>query len=186
MARLRLVRHGQAAAGWGDDHDPGLSALGLEQAAAAAGGVGLGSDDPLPSILSSPLRRARETAAAFSEALGTPARIDAAFGEIPSPSTGLAERDAWLRAALVGTWSDLDSSVAAWRSSLLGAIRALRGDTVVVTHFVAINAVVGAAAGSDLVTTFLPANASITTVVVDPDGSIAVEALGSEAPPVIS
>ena len=47
-------------------------------------------------------------------------------------------------------------------------------------------AVVGAAAGSDLVTTFLPANASITTVVVDPDGSIAVEALGSEAPPVIS
>ena len=33
---IYLVRHGEAAAGWGDHPDPGLSALGQKQAKAVA------------------------------------------------------------------------------------------------------------------------------------------------------
>ena len=48
MARLYLVRHGKAAAGWGADADPGLDEIGRNQAEQMAQGlVGLG---PLPLI----------------------------------------------------------------------------------------------------------------------------------------
>ena len=56
MATLYLVRHGQAAASWGEDPDPGLNALGHGQAARMAAALG-----PMP-IMISPLRRTRETA----------------------------------------------------------------------------------------------------------------------------
>ena len=36
MPRLTLVRHGRAAAGWGDDLDPGLDDLGRAQAESVA------------------------------------------------------------------------------------------------------------------------------------------------------
>jgi probable phosphoglycerate mutase len=35
--RCFLVRHGEAAAHWGEEEDPGLSALGRQQAERAAG-----------------------------------------------------------------------------------------------------------------------------------------------------
>ncbi len=60
MPRITMVRHGQAAAGFSDDLDPGLSALGREQADAAA--AALAPIGPQP-IIASPLRRCRETAA---------------------------------------------------------------------------------------------------------------------------
>ena len=39
MARLYMVRHGKAAAGWDGDADPGLDALGRQQAEAVAAQV---------------------------------------------------------------------------------------------------------------------------------------------------
>jgi len=59
MAKLYLVRHGQAAASWGEDPDPGLNALGHGQAARMA--AALAALGPMP-IMISPLRRTRETA----------------------------------------------------------------------------------------------------------------------------
>jgi|TARA_B110000263_G_scaffold189153_1_gene166807 broad specificity phosphatase PhoE len=59
MATLYLVRHGQAAASWGEDPDPGLNALGHGQAARMA--AALAALGPMP-IMISPLRRTRETA----------------------------------------------------------------------------------------------------------------------------
>ena len=56
-----------------------------------------------------------------------------------------------------------------FRTRVLGAIRALRADTIVVTHFLAINAVVGAATGDDRVVCFAPTHCSRT--VVDLDGA---------------
>jgi len=59
MAKLYLVRHGQAAASWGEDPDPSLNALGHGQAARMA--AALAALGPMP-IMISPLRRTRETA----------------------------------------------------------------------------------------------------------------------------
>ena len=67
MARIYLVRHGRAELGWGMDYDPGLDDLGRSQASAAANKLApLG---PLE-VISSPLRRARQTAMPLAELWG--------------------------------------------------------------------------------------------------------------------
>lgn len=182
--RLHLVRHAQAASGWGTDLDPGLSVVG--QAQAEAVGIRLASTLTHVSVRTSPLRRARQTAAALEQRWGVVAEIDGAFGEIPSPTTDLAERAAWLSSALAGGWGELDGAVAAWRRNLLSAVRALEEPIVAFTHFVAINAVVAEAQHRSEVTVFAPANASVTVIDVDRStGRLLVVQLGDEAPPTV-
>lgn len=180
MVRLHLVRHGRAAAGWDADRDPGLDALGAAQAQSVA--EVLAADLAPRPIISSPLCRARETAVPLTEAWGSTVQIDAAFGEIPSPSVDLAERGRWLDRTLRSTWSEAGADVAAWRSALVGAALALDQDVVVFTHFVAINALVAAATDDPQVTVFLPANASVTELEVDAGpGQLRVVRRGDEA-----
>ncbi|MDQ1439101.1 MAG: hypothetical protein QOK43_2730 [Acidimicrobiaceae bacterium] len=140
MSRLYLVRHGEAAAGWGDDADPGLSEAGRAQAQAMA--ARLAPMGPL-GILVSPLRRTRETAAALEELWGTAATVEPAVGEVPSPTNDLAERSAWLADLLSQPMASWPAPVQAWRRSIADALEGLGADTVVVSHFVAIRSVVG-------------------------------------------
>lgn len=182
MARLHLVRHGQAEAGWDVDPDPGLSDLGARQAELVAGRLA-GLLTPRP-IVVSPLRRTRETAAPLERRWGVSALVDPTVGEIPSPVTAVEERGAWLDHALHARYPELEPMVHDWRRALLDRVLAMTEDTVIVTHFVAINAVVGAAEGVDDVTSFLPANTSVTEVEVL-DGALAVVSRGAEAPPVV-
>ncbi len=67
-----------------------------------------------------------------------------------------------------------------FRDRVLRAIRATTTDTVVMTHFLAINAVVGAATGDDRVVCFAPGHCSCTVVDLDPrDGRLRVVELGA-------
>ena len=179
MPRITMVRHGQAAAGFSDDLDPGLSDVGRVQAAAAADA--LASIGPLP-IICSPLRRCQETATALAQHWGVEPIVDAAVGEIVSPAdaSGLEARGAWLREAMQGTWSALGPEIQQWRDLVLGRVRAIETDTVVHSHFVAINVVVGAALGDDRVVCFAPDNCSWTVFDVDGD-NITVVDLGRQA-----
>ena len=179
MPRITMVRHGQAAAGWGDDLDPGLSDVGLAQARAAADA--LASIGPQP-IVASPLRRCRETAAPLAAVWNVEPAIDASVGEIVSPAdqSGLEARSAWLRQAMGGTWSTLGAEHDAWRQSVLHSVRSLECDTVVHSHFIAINVVVGAATGDDRVVCFAPDNCSWTVVDVE-DGGMSIVELGRQA-----
>jgi broad specificity phosphatase PhoE len=161
MPRLRVVRHGHAAAGFSEDHDPGLDELGREQARAMASMVApLG---PMP-IVVSPLRRTRETAEPLETAWGLTAALDERVAEIPSPTADLADRGAWLSQAMAGTWADLGAGYQAWRDQLVAALLDLDADTVVVSHFIAINAVVGRAIDDDRVMHVPLANCSVTTI----------------------
>ena len=92
---------------------------------------------PLP-IVTSPLRRARETAAPLEERWGVTARVEPAVGEIPSPTDDLAERAAWLGRVLRLPWEDWPPPLEGWRESVAEAVRSIGADAVVVTHFVAI------------------------------------------------
>jgi broad specificity phosphatase PhoE len=177
MARLHLIRHGQAAAGWAQDLDPGLSDLGISQAASAA--ETLAPVGPLP-LWSSPLRRTQETAAPLATRWGIEAVVVPEVRELPSPTDDLDGRAAWLRTALAAEWPTMGEPQRAWRDGLLSVLGAVGRDTVVVTHFVVINAVVGAATGEDRVVVFTPGNGSVTTVDVV-DGAFEVVALGDEA-----
>ncbi len=157
---IYLVRHGEAEASWGQSPDPGLSQLGGEQAETAAqrlaGLVGEGA-----TLVSSPLQRARETARPLAGALGLELRIDERFREIPSP-VPLEERQNWLRSFMAGQWSGQDDGLVAWRGDILRALTELPPQTVVFTHFLVINTVVGHLQGRDDTLVFWPANASIT------------------------
>jgi broad specificity phosphatase PhoE len=159
MARLHLVRHAQAEAGWGDQADPALSKLGRDQAEEMAGR--LAPVGPLP-VITSPLRRARETAAVLEHRWNILAVVDPGVGEVPSPSEDLVERQDWLHRALGSTWTELGPRYLSWRTMVTELLVGLPQDTVVVTHFVLINAALGRAMGRDEVVVGPVGNASIT------------------------
>lgn len=166
MTRLYLVRHGRAAAGWNTAADPGLDAVGRAQAAAMTARL-----EPLGplDVVSSPLLRCQETAARLARAWGTTARIEPAVAEIPSPDgIAMAERVEWLRLAMAGTWAALGPRYTAFRDGVVQALLALPADTVVASHFIAINAAIGAACGDDRLVVRRLDNCSVTVVdVVD-------------------
>lgn len=177
MARLHLVRHGRATAGWDADRDPGLDAVGLGQAEAVAARFAAGER---LALVSSPLRRARETAAPLERLWADAARIEPAVAEIPSPSADLVARGAWLRAAMEGSWADLGAEYQAWRAAVAAALARLERDCVVFSHFIAINAAVGVAIGDDRLVCFRPDNGSVTTFETE-GGILRLIALGDQA-----
>jgi broad specificity phosphatase PhoE len=151
MPLIYLVRHGQAAAGYSEDPDPGLDDLGRAQAEAA-------SETLLTArpkrILSSPLKRAQETAHPYAQAIGESVTLEPRVSEIPSPNLSVSERGAWLQGIMQGQWSNQSEALQAWQAW---------EDTVIFSHFVAINALVSAVTKDDQVLVFRPDNASITT-----------------------
>lgn len=177
MPKLYLVRHGQAQAGWGQDLDPGLSEIGLNQARQVS--EKLAPLGPLE-IITSPLARARETAAPLAAIWKTSPRIEPRLGEIPSPTSNPSERLQWLIRLLAARWPGLGPELHAWRADELSALAELASDSVIFTHFLAINAAVGHASGSDRVVCFRPANGSITVLEAKRE-KLAVVELGEQA-----
>jgi broad specificity phosphatase PhoE len=66
-----------------------------------------------------------------------------------------------------------------WRHQLLATLAALERATVVVTHFFAINAAVGAASGDDRLVSFRPDHCS-RTVLENEGGRLRLVQLGAE------
>ena len=164
MAKLYLVRHGKATAGWDEDYDPGLDELGRSQARLAAEAL-----KPLGilKIVSSPLARTRETAIPLAEAWGCSIEIEERVGEIPPPGKGLKDRGVWLGGFITQKWPDLGRDLRVWRQGVIEALLSLDRETVVFTHFIAINAAVGKATGDERVLSFMPHNGSITVISTD-------------------
>jgi broad specificity phosphatase PhoE len=165
MARIYLIRHGKAEAGFGGAMDPGLDALGLAQAEAVA--QTLKSLGPLP-ILSSPLARTQQTAAPLAKVWGATPIIEPAVAEIPSPEgMGLDARVVWLRKLMGGSWRDVTPDLAQWREHCITTVETIAQDTVIFSHYVAINVLMGAATGDDRVVVFSPDNCSVTVFEAD-------------------
>jgi broad specificity phosphatase PhoE len=182
MGRVYLIRHGRPASTWGGgDADPGLDEVGREQARAAAQAL-LAMPERPARVISSPLRRCRETAEPFAQALGVAVEIDPRVGEIPTPaSVAHEDRPAWLQTAFAGRWGeiegDLDYDI--WRADVAKAVASYAG-AAVFSHYVAINAAVSVALGDDRVAAFRPDHCSITVLEPDGDGLILI-AKGREA-----
>jgi len=164
-AKIYMVRHGKAEAGFGGAMDPGLDALGREQAEAVA--RKLSPVGPLP-ILSSPLARTRQTALPLARLWNRMPVIEHAVAEIPSPNLGSLEaRAVWLRKLMAGSWRDVNPELATWREHCVATVAAIPRDTVVFSHYVAINVLMGAATGDDRVVCFSPDNCSVTVFEAD-------------------
>ena len=171
MPLVHMIRHGKPKSGWGDEHadpDPGLDQTGREQAEAACALL-LALPEPPTLILTSPLRRCRETAEPLARALGIEAIVEPRVAEIPTPkSIPALERGDWLRSAFAGEWAGIEGDIdyLAWRDGVAEAVAAHPG-AAIFSHFVAINAAASAALGKPEVMAFRPDNASITAFETD-------------------
>jgi broad specificity phosphatase PhoE len=178
VTRLYLVRHGRASAGWDDDPDPGLDDVGRRQSTRAA--AQLAATGPFD-IWTSPLRRCRETASPLAASWGVTPVVQTAVGEIPSPEgIEMGARVPWLRDAMAGTWSELGERYTAFRDGAVARVLGAISDTVVFSHFVAINAIIGAALEDDRLVIRRLDNCSVTVVDVV-DGRLVLVEGGQEA-----
>jgi broad specificity phosphatase PhoE len=178
MPRLYLVRHGRAAATFAEHADPGLDPLGRSQAEAVA--ERLAPLGPI-ALLSSPLARARETSEPLAKRWQRPVPIEPAVAEIPSPpGMSLSERAEWLRGFMDKSWRGASRELAQWREEAIAALAAIKEDTVIFSHFIAINVAAGAAEGDDRVILFRPDNCSVTIIDVD-NGALRLVERGHEA-----
>ncbi|HVW30109.1 MAG TPA: histidine phosphatase family protein [Polyangiaceae bacterium] len=160
---IYLVRHGRAEAGV-EHPDPGLDDVGKSQAERAALAL---KRTGATRLICSPLRRARETAAPIAEALGVTPEIRDEVSEVFDPSLEVGARRDMLIPLLSGRWSEQPEPLRKWRDRVLGALVAIGSDrAVVVSHFVAISAAIGASTEDDRVSPCALANASITTMEV--------------------
>lgn len=177
MAKIYLIRHGEAAAGFGAHKDPGLSELGRQQAGRVADK--LADIGPLK-VFSSPLARAFETAQPLAARWQQDIVIETRVAEIPSPSEDLGARAQWLQKAMQGTWDELEPKFGTWRDDLVACLTGLTQDCVIFSHYVAINAAVGAAQGDPRMRVFAPDNCSVTSL-DNTGGQLNVELLGHTA-----
>jgi len=192
VPRIYMIRHGKAAAGWGADPDPGLDDEGNAQSEAVAREiVGLLGDGVSLPLITSPLKRCRETSMPLARAWSAVPAVEPAVSEIPSPTENLDERAQWLRRVMPGTWADIandassgDVDFTGWRDDLVARLKAVTEDTVIFSHFIAINAAVGAAKSDDRVVVFRPDNCSVTQLDVTAD-TITLVSLGREADTVV-
>lgn len=178
MPRLYLVRHGKAGSGFGEAMDPGLDEKGHRQAEVAA--ARLAPLGPLP-ILTSPLRRTRETAAPLAQLWKKTPTVEEAVAEIPSPKGMTLEgRVAWLRELMGGSWREAGRDLAIWRGNVIATLAQIETDTVIFSHYVAINIAAGAALGDERVIVFSPDNCSVTVFDVT-DRALSLVEKGHEA-----
>jgi broad specificity phosphatase PhoE len=161
VTTIYLIRHGEAEAGWSTQRDPGLNDAGRQQASQAA--RAFAEREPLP-VVTSPLRRARETAHEFELMWRRPAAVDDRVAEIPSQGMTLAERGEWLKALTKRRWLELDDVIRSWRRAAIESLLEISQDTVVVSHFMIINAVVSWATDDERVVCCQPIQGSRTTL----------------------
>lgn len=177
-----LVRHGEAAESWENSLNPGLSERGGEQARKMA--ERLHGEIVPADLFSSPLQRTRETAKPLADLWQKGAIIAPELSEVPSAGLDLGNRRAWLTRILEGKWSEQSDHLRHWRSTILDFTAGRTRDAVFVTHFVVINAIVGAIGGSDDVVVFRPDYCSVTKLQIS-GGRMSVVEIGQEAVTVV-
>jgi broad specificity phosphatase PhoE len=186
VPRLYLIRHAKPAATWSEAADPGLDATGQAQAVLTAAELVMRISGTLP-IYTSPLQRCRQTAAALEPLWRRPAQLMTEVAEIPAPPLPLEQRHLWLQQAMAGTWTQLQQrsqpdwpDYLGWRRTLLARVTALDEDSVIFSHYIAINAIVAASRDEDAVVCFKPDHASLSIVEVQ-GGKLQLVELGQQA-----
>jgi broad specificity phosphatase PhoE len=136
--------------------------------------------DALP-VFTSPLRRCRQTAAVLAARWDVDVVVEPLVAEMPSPpGVPMGRRVAWIREAMAGTWNDLGPRYVAYRNSAVRWLTAAPSSAVVVSHFFAINAAIGAATDDDRTLIRSLDNCSVTVFDVS-RGRLALVEGGHEA-----
>ncbi len=176
MPEIIMVRHGEASENFRTSVDPGLSELGREQAIAVSEQLVALTDCDL---FSSPLKRARQTAAPLAAAWGISAAIEPRVAEIPSEGVDMSDRGEWLARIMTGRWTEVGARQAEWRSQLIDCLLSADTPRIYFSHFIAINVAFGLATGDERVICARPKNTSVFRFSND-GGEVRVLARGEE------
>ena len=160
---IYLIRHGEANAARDEDPDPGLSEKGKLQSEELKKDLTHDLSSSFDAI-SSPRLRAQETAKPLKESLGFDLNINDTFAEIPSPGVPLSERRNWLRGIFNAKVTELEEPQFLWRNSIIESLKMLKKDTIIFSHFMVINCVVGWIKNSVKFVSFHPDNCSVTKI----------------------
>ena len=158
-----LIRHGEAAQSWGDHPDPDLSEDGFKQAKHLEEHSEL-QNLHLYDFISSPKARAKSTAVPLAKKFNKEIVINGAFSEIPSGNIDANEKKQWLTKTMKEDIKNLSEEVAEWRIKLLSEVFGMRNDTIIFSHFMVINALVGELAKHPNLLHFYPDYTSITKI----------------------
>lgn len=163
---IYLVRHGKAAAGV-EDLDPGLDESGRQQALHVSETF---ATHRIGRLVVSPMRRTRETIAPLAAALGIDPEVRDEISEVFDPAMASDARRTMIGPFMQGTWSDQPAELQAWRRRCLDAVldlslatSAANRDLIVVSHYIAICAVIGEATYDDRVVPVPLSNASVSS-----------------------
>jgi broad specificity phosphatase PhoE len=181
---IYLVRHGEAGKSWDEDLDPGLSDKGKEQSKKLVSE--LDGDFRLLNFkaISSPLARAQETAIPLQEKHGFDIEIYKTFAEIPSPGIEMSQRSTWLKEMFKVKIDDLEDPQQKWRNSIVQSIQGMKEDTIIFSHFMVINCVVGWINNFDSLVGFYPDNCSVTKI-INRNGKLELTRVGNELSTVV-
>ena len=173
-----LIRHGEAASGWSDDSDPGLSNLGKSQAEAVKENLESFTSQNFQ-LISSPKKRAIETAQPTSLDWKSEIKIDDAFSEIPASNIKLERRMEWLKSMMNMDIAMLPEDVKEWRSRIIKKLKNIKSNSIIFSHFMVINVVVGYIKNHPILLSMYPDNGSLTKIKVS-NGEISLIKIGDE------
>lgn len=162
--------------------DPALAPAGWEQAAALAAWL---AEERVDAVWSSPLRRARETAAPLAERLGLPVTVDDGLSEYDREALSYIPIEE-LKAANDPRWYEVperpEDFVAAVVDAVERVVATHPGQRVaVVCHGGVINAYAGHVLGIDQPLFFLPHYTSINRILASAAGPRSIRSLNEHA-----
>lgn len=185
MTKLYIIRHGEAAAGWGKDTDPALSDKGVLQAEQAAQEL----KRICPNIenlhcYSSPVKRAFQTAEIVAGEHGLDISIALAVAEIPNKHLDMKARLPWLKEIMSSSWNELSDELQQWRQECIDFVSQLEHDSLIFSHYIAINILIGHCQKNNKLISYHPDNCSIHQFETQPE--LRLIKLGKQAQTVIN
>ena len=184
---LLLIRHAlpvRVDEGHPDDGpaDPELAPRGVEQAAALAAWL---AEERVDAIWSSPMRRARETAAPLSDRLGLPVTVDEGLSEFDREALSYIPIEE-LKAAGDPRWYEQPERPEHFVATVVDAVERIvlahaSQRVAVVCHGGVVNAYTGHVLGIDEPLFFLPAYTSISRVLASGSGPRSIRSLNETA-----
>lgn len=184
---LLLIRHGlpvRVDEGATDGPaDPHLASAGVQQAVALAEWLATGGH-PIHAVWSSPMRRARETAAPLAARLGLPVDVAEGIAEYDREASSYIPIEE-LKAANDPRWNQLPERPEEFQAEVVDAIEQIvaahPGQRVaVVCHGGVINAYAGHVLGIDDPLFFLPKYTSVSRILAASTGVRSIESLNED------
>ena len=163
--KIIFVRHGEAASAYGDHEDPGLSKKGLSQSNDLLRNNKLQNLEEY-TFISSPKLRAIETAGPLARKFNKEILIDDIFIEIPSKDIQINKKQQWLKQLVDTKIKDLPENVKLWVNNILKRTSGIREHSIIFTHFMVMNALLGQLTKSEKLLCFYPDYTSILEIEV--------------------